>query len=84
MCSYSCRRQFLAATWFLIDFETRVATSRSGPVLDCMQHYLANDQQLRRYVPIIRDSLVFPVVYDSARTLLSLPPIINSRHSQVR
>ena len=49
-----------------------------------MQHYLANDQQLRRYVPIIRDSLVFPVVYDSARTLLSLPPIINSRHSQVR
>lgn len=49
-----------------------------------MQHYLANDQKLRRFVPIIQDSLVYPVVLDSARTVLSLPPIINSAHSAVR
>ena len=49
-----------------------------------MQHYAANDQKLRRFVPIIQDSLVYPVVLDSQRTVLSLPPIINSAHSAVR
>ena len=49
-----------------------------------VQHYLQNDNKLRRFVPIIQKSLVYPVLYDSKRTLLSLPPIINSSHSQVR
>eukprot|EP00878_Enallax_costatus_P014727 GHUV01015410.1.p1 GENE.GHUV01015410.1~~GHUV01015410.1.p1 ORF type:complete len:429 (+),score=134.65 GHUV01015410.1:294-1580(+) len=42
-----------------------------------MEYYLANDQKLKKYVPLIRDSLVYPVIYDADRTLLSLPPIIN-------
>lgn len=49
-----------------------------------MQHYLANDNKLRKYVPIIQDSIVYPVIYDAQRTVLSLPPIINGQHSAVR
>lgn len=48
-----------------------------------MQYYLEKDQKLKRYVPIIQDSMVYPVVYDAKRTVLSLPPIINSAHSAV-
>lgn len=48
------------------------------------QHYLENDQKLKKFVPIIADSLVYPVIYDAKRTVLSLPPIINGAHSAVR
>lgn len=48
------------------------------------QHYLANDQKLKKYVPLIADSVVYPAIYDAKRTLLSLPPIINGAHSAVR
>ena len=41
------------------------------------------DQKLKAYVPIIEDSLVYPVIYDSRRTVLSLPPIINGEHSAI-
>lgn len=44
---------------------------------ELLEHYLANDQKLKRFVPLIKDSLVYPVIYDADRTLLSLPPIIN-------
>ncbi|KAF6250796.1 phenylalanyl-tRNA synthetase [Scenedesmus sp. NREL 46B-D3] len=44
---------------------------------ELMDHYLANDQKLKKYVPLIKDSLVYPAIYDADRTLLSLPPIIN-------
>lgn len=47
------------------------------------QHYAEHDLKLRKFVPIIRDSLVYPVVLDARRTVLSLPPIINSAHSAV-
>jgi phenylalanyl-tRNA synthetase beta chain len=48
-----------------------------------MQHYLANDQKLKKFVPLIKDSLVYPVIYDADRTLLSLPPIINGAATAV-
>ena len=48
------------------------------------QHYAEHDLTLRKFVPIIRASAVYPVVYDARRTVLSLPPIINSAHSAVR
>jgi phenylalanyl-tRNA synthetase beta chain len=38
---------------------------------------------LGKFLPIIRDSPVYPVIYDSNRTVLSLPPIINSNHSKI-
>lgn len=49
----------------------------------CLQYYLANDQKLKKFVPIIQNSLVYPAIYDANRTLLSLPPIINGAHSAV-
>jgi len=54
----------------------------SAAVCCCpLQHYLANDQKLKKFVPLIKDSLVYPVIFDAERTLLSLPPIIRrSRH----
>lgn len=41
------------------------------------------DLKIRKYLHIIRDSPVFPVIYDSKRTVLSLPPLINSDHSKI-
>ncbi len=32
---------------------------------------------------IIRDSPVYPVIYDNQRTVCSLPPIINGNHSKI-
>lgn len=49
-----------------------------------MQHYLTNDLKLRKFVPIIQQSVVYPVILDANRTVLSLPPIINGAHSAVR
>jgi phenylalanyl-tRNA synthetase beta chain len=46
---------------------------------DCFQ----NDKHLNRYLHIIRDSSVYPVIYDSNRTVCSLPPIINGDHSKI-
>uniref|UniRef100_A0A0G4GKK2 phenylalanine--tRNA ligase n=1 Tax=Chromera velia CCMP2878 TaxID=1169474 RepID=A0A0G4GKK2_9ALVE len=40
-------------------------------------------QQLKTYLHIIRDSPVFPVIYDSAGVVLSMPPIINGDHSKI-
>lgn len=40
-------------------------------------------QQLGKYLHIIRDSPVYPVIYDSNRTVCSLPPIINGDHSKI-
>ncbi|RKP36538.1 beta subunit of phenylalanyl-tRNA synthetase [Dimargaris cristalligena] len=47
-----------------------------------MQFY-EPDRHLGKYLHIIRDSPVYPVVYDSKRTVCSLPPIINSEHSKI-
>lgn len=57
--------------------------TRSFDAASLMQHYLAHDLKLRKYVPIIHDSVVYPVIYDARRTVLSLPPIINGQHSAV-
>ncbi|OBZ76644.1 Phenylalanine--tRNA ligase beta subunit [Grifola frondosa] len=42
-----------------------------------------SEKHLARYLPIIRDSPVFPVIYDVNDTVLSMPPIINSEHSKI-
>lgn len=48
------------------------------------QHYLDHDAKLRKFVPLIQRALVYPVVLDARRTVLSLPPIINGAHSAAR
>ncbi|KAL6441099.1 hypothetical protein ACFW04_003438 [Cataglyphis niger] len=39
--------------------------------------------QLKQYLPIIKDSPVYPVIYDNNGIVLSLPPIINGDHSKI-
>lgn len=41
------------------------------------------DKHLSRFLHIIRDSPVYPVIYDSKKTVCSLPPIINGDHSKI-
>ncbi|KAL6233434.1 hypothetical protein BDW75DRAFT_215313 [Aspergillus navahoensis] len=41
------------------------------------------DKNLGRYLHIIRDSPVYPVIYDANKTVCSLPPIINGEHSKI-
>ncbi|GIL98739.1 hypothetical protein Vretimale_4107 [Volvox reticuliferus] len=50
---------------------------------ELMQFYLENDQKLKKFVPIIHSSVVYPVLYDANRVVLSLPPIINGAHSAI-
>lgn len=47
-----------------------------------MQLYAA-DPHLKQYLPIIRDSPVYPVIRDSAGVVLSMPPIINGDRSKI-
>lgn len=42
-----------------------------------------NVKHLKPYVDIIAHSPVYPCIYDSKGTLLSLPPIINGDHSKI-
>lgn len=49
-----------------------------------MFEVLSQHQQLKNYLGIIKDSPVYPVIYDSKRTVLSQPPIINGEHSKIR
>jgi phenylalanyl-tRNA synthetase beta chain len=45
--------------------------------------FYEKDRHLGRYLHIIRDKPVYPVIYDSTGTVLSLPPIINGDHSKI-
>lgn len=48
-----------------------------------MMEFYKNDKNLGKYLHIIEDSSVFPVILDSNRTVCSMPPIINSNHSKI-
>ncbi|XP_064535651.1 phenylalanine--tRNA ligase beta subunit [Drosophila montana] len=48
-----------------------------------LMDFYATHAQLKQYLPIIRDSPVYPVIYDANRIVLSLPPIINGDHSKI-
>ncbi|KAL1297141.1 hypothetical protein AAFC00_004717 [Neodothiora populina] len=48
-----------------------------------MMEFYEKDKHLSRYLHIIRDSPVYPVIYDSDRNVLSMPPIINSNRSKI-
>lgn len=49
---------------------------------ELMQFY-ENDKHLGKFLHIIKDKPVYPVIYDSKRTVCSLPPIINGDHSKI-
>ncbi|KAJ7638967.1 phenylalanyl-tRNA synthetase subunit beta [Roridomyces roridus] len=42
-----------------------------------------SEKHLSKYLPIIRDSPVYPIIYDAKDRVLSMPPIINSEHSKI-
>ncbi|CAK5275501.1 unnamed protein product [Mycena citricolor] len=42
-----------------------------------------SEKHLAKFLPIIRDSPVYPIIYDSKDRVLSMPPIINSDHSKI-
>ncbi|XP_037951774.1 phenylalanine--tRNA ligase beta subunit-like [Teleopsis dalmanni] len=48
-----------------------------------LMDFYSTHAQLKQYLPIIRDSPVYPVIYDVNGVVLSLPPIINSDHSKI-
>ncbi|KAL0365809.1 UNVERIFIED_CONTAM: Phenylalanine--tRNA ligase beta subunit, cytoplasmic [Sesamum radiatum] len=50
---------------------------------DELMEYYKSDLKLKKYLHIIENSQVFPVIYDCNRTVLSLPPIINGAHSAI-
>ncbi|CAA6660952.1 unnamed protein product [Spirodela intermedia] len=56
--------------------------SKSFRADELMQHY-KSDKKLKKFLNIIEDSPVYPVIYDINRTVLSLPPIINGAHSAI-
>ncbi|KAL6414831.1 phenylalanyl-tRNA synthetase beta chain [Ilyonectria robusta] len=45
--------------------------------------FYENDKHLGRYLHIIRDAPVYPVIFDSDKIVGSLPPIINGDHSKI-
>ncbi|KAJ7507948.1 hypothetical protein B0H11DRAFT_1969435 [Mycena galericulata] len=42
-----------------------------------------SDKYLAKFLPIVRDSPVYPIIYDAKDRVLSMPPIINSEHSKI-
>lgn len=48
-----------------------------------LMEFYSTHAQLKQYLPIIRDSPVYPIIYDSNNIVLSLPPIINGDHSKI-
>ncbi|KAI6091809.1 phenylalanyl-tRNA synthetase beta chain [Hypoxylon rubiginosum] len=45
--------------------------------------FYEKDRHLGRYLHIIRDKPVYPVIYDANRVVCSMPPIINGDHSKI-
>lgn len=69
----------------LVPEEIKFAPLNKKEVYDGHQlmEVLSHDLHLKPYLPIIRDRPRYPVIYDSKRRVLSLPPIINGDHSKI-
>ncbi|KAG9454720.1 hypothetical protein H6P81_007624 [Aristolochia fimbriata] len=50
---------------------------------DELMEFYKSDMKLKKFLHIIENSPVYPVIYDRNRTVLSLPPIINGAHSAI-
>ncbi|OJD17016.1 phenylalanine-tRNA ligase, beta subunit [Emergomyces pasteurianus Ep9510] len=48
-----------------------------------LMEFYEKDKHIGKYLHIIRDSPVYPVIYDSNRVVCSMPPIINGDHSKI-
>jgi len=45
--------------------------------------YEKSNSPIKKFLPIIASSPVYPVIYDAKDAVLSLPPIINGNHSRI-
>ncbi|XP_057416186.1 phenylalanine--tRNA ligase beta subunit, cytoplasmic [Lotus japonicus] len=61
---------------------TPLKQERSFSAEKLMEFY-KSDMKLKKFLHIIEKSDVYPVIYDSKRRVLSLPPIINGAHSAI-
>ncbi|PSR96575.1 Phenylalanine--tRNA ligase beta subunit like [Actinidia chinensis var. chinensis] len=50
---------------------------------DELMDFYKSDLKLKKFLHIVENSPVYPVLYDRNRTVLSLPPIINGAHSAI-
>ncbi|KAG9037721.1 phenylalanine--tRNA ligase subunit beta [Tulasnella sp. JGI-2019a] len=72
-------------------YEARAPKDIKFKPLNKTQEYTAEElmtvyegeKHLAKYLPIIRDSPVYPIIYDAQQRVLSMPPIINSEHSKI-
>ena len=55
---------------------TPLNRDREMSAVEIMEEF-EHDLKLKHFLHIIRDSPVYPVIYDANRTVLSMPPIIN-------
>lgn len=62
---------------------SRRASKSCFHVYQCFFVFFQNHAQLKQYLPIIKDSPVYPIIYDSNGVVLSLPPIINGDRSKI-
>ena len=65
--------------------EIQFAPLNQTKVMDAteMMDFYQKDPHIGRYLHIIRDSPVYPVIYDANRVVCSMPPIINGNHSKI-
>jgi phenylalanyl-tRNA synthetase beta chain len=49
-----------------------------------LMEFYESDRRLSKFLHIIRDSPVYPVLYDGQHRVMSLPPIINGDHSKIK
>ncbi|ETV95539.1 phenylalanine-tRNA ligase, beta subunit [Aphanomyces invadans] len=63
-----------------------LSQSRVFNAKELLDHYRTSpdSKHLKPYTDIIYDFPAYPVIYDKNRTVLSLPPIINSEHSKIK
>ncbi|KAK6115526.1 hypothetical protein DH2020_007795 [Rehmannia glutinosa] len=62
--------------------ESAISLTKNFRADELMEFY-KSDMKLKKFLHIIENSPVFPVIYDRNRTVLSLPPIINGAHSAI-
>ncbi|KAL0351371.1 UNVERIFIED_CONTAM: Phenylalanine--tRNA ligase beta subunit, cytoplasmic [Sesamum calycinum] len=80
-----CRRRTLVAigTHDLDTIEGPFTYETKNFRADELMEFYKSDLKLKKFLHIIENSPVFPVIYDRNRTVLSLPPIINGAHSAI-
>jgi len=68
-----------------IEFVPLTEESKSWRGGDLMEHYATAPEckHLAPFVPIIKDEPLYPVIRDANGVVMSVPPIINGRHSRI-